>query len=155
MQGNTVLELHHGSVEAAGPTYNTSKCAAGFYLNSDLLSGVFQGTNNGAFQINVATLAADTTFNVQANGLNWSSGDIDLGGHTLINQGNLAVTAGGVNFNGPISNQGYFVDVSGYSRVFAPTPASPTRPWAPWSGSPFPWLPNSGQTGLFTNATER
>ena len=115
-QGNTVLSSTTVQ-SSASTTYNTSN-AAGFYLNSDLLSGVFQGTNNGAFQINVATLAADTTFNVRANGLNWSSGDIDLGGHTLINQGNLAVTAGGVNFNGPISNQGYFVDVSGYSRVF-------------------------------------
>ncbi len=53
---------------------------------------------------------------MSGNGVVWSAGDLNTAGHTLINHSPFAITAGGVNFTGTISNFSTLTDVSGYGR---------------------------------------
>ncbi len=144
------VSLNNTTVQSTASTTYTVRSGGGLYFNNDTLSGTFFGANDGAFQINGATLGGNVVLNMAGGGVAWQGGDLSLAGHTLTNQGLLTVPAGNVGFDGAIINQGNMVEVSGYSRVFRN--ASVTNALGgvlEWQA--LFWSPAPGLSGTFTN----
>lgn len=99
--------LHLHSLALTNDSDALYNVTGSFWMDGCTVRGTFNATNTGAFGIyNGMTLAADTTFNVSGTHAVWSSGDIQCGGFTLRNTGNMTIPSNHRTLIGRMENTG-------------------------------------------------